>query len=111
TNESQVSPTVYQFDLYLLNTGTQAFEYAGGQWGISINPAVSNGGTLTATVIKTASQFTNTSQTPTNVSLPSSTYSFNIAPKLPPGNGNGSVISNTTAGCSSPGTRVATFKI
>src|SRR5205085_6376118 len=38
-------------------------------------------------------------------------FTFNIAPKLPPGTGNGSIISNVNISCSSPGTRVATFKI
>src|SRR5207249_4991611 len=32
TNEVRVSSQVYQFDIYLLRTGTTAFEYAGGQW-------------------------------------------------------------------------------
>src|SRR2546421_292237 len=51
TNEVRVSSTVYQFDIYLLSTGTDAFEYASGQWGITVNSAVVNGGTLTPSIV------------------------------------------------------------
>src|SRR5437870_4778223 len=45
TNEALVSPTVYQFDIYLLSTGGSQMQYAAGQWGITVNPTVANGGT------------------------------------------------------------------
>src|SRR5205823_563800 len=51
TNELQISPTVYQFDIYLLNRSTSPFEYAGGQWGITVNSAIANGGTLTPSIV------------------------------------------------------------
>src|SRR5690349_24284179 len=62
TNEVVVSSTVYQFDVYLLNTSTATFEYAIGQWGISVNSAVANGGTLTPSIVSGSSQLSNSNQ-------------------------------------------------
>jgi len=111
TNETQVSSTVYQFDLYLLGTGTNAFLYAGGQWGITVNSSVANGGTLTPSIVSGSSTLSNSNQVPISVTLPSSTYIFNIFGRTPPGAGNASVISNVNNGCSSPGTRIATLRV
>src|SRR5438477_4317820 len=69
TNEVLVSPTVYQFELYLLNTGNVPMEYAAGQWGITVNPTVANGGTLTASIIGGTSTLTNTTQANTTAQL------------------------------------------
>jgi len=114
TNDTvDVTHKIYTFDLYLINTSTNntAFEYAGGQWGILINSAVSNGGTLTPSIVAGTSQLSNTNQVPNSVGLPS-TYCFNIAGTTPPGCGNGSIISTSGVGnCINPGTRIATFKI
>src|SRR5690349_8722201 len=70
TNEVRVSSSIYQFDIYLLRTGTTAFEYAGGQWGISVNSAVTNGGSLTPSVVSGTTTLSNTSEAPHSVSLP-----------------------------------------
>src|SRR5688572_19031265 len=51
TNDKFISANVYQFDLYLVNTSTAAFKYAQGQWGITINSAFANGGTLTPSIV------------------------------------------------------------
>jgi len=110
TNDTFISPIVYQFDIYLLRTGTNVFEYAETQWGINIGSACANGGTLTPSMIGGSSQLSNVSQVPVTFSL-FSNYCFNIAPRVPPGPGNGSIISDIHSGCLSPGTRVGTFKI
>jgi len=110
-NEVQVSPTVYQFDIYLLKTGGADFEYASGQYGITVNPDVANGGNLTATVIQGSSLLEKPVQANTTAQLLAVTSIFNIAAKAPPGTGNGSKITDVNGGCSSPGTKVATFKI
>src|SRR5205814_5369425 len=77
TNEVQVSPTVYQFDVYLLRTGSTPFQYAAGQWGITVNSAVVNGGSLTPSIVSGTTQLSNPSQAPVTVSLPPSSYVFN----------------------------------
>ncbi len=113
TNEVLVSPTIYEFDVYLLRTVPQAFEYAAGQWGISINSAVANGGTLTAAIVGNsdlaASQVPNNVQSP--LPLVGGFYYYNIAGRTPPSAGSGTMISNMSLGCTAPGTRVATFRI
>src|SRR5689334_9879253 len=93
TNDTFISPTIYQFDIYLLRTGTNVFEYGAGQWGINISSVCANGGSLTPSVVTGSSQLSNVSQVPSNVALPS-TYCFNVAAKAPPGSGHGSIISN-----------------
>ena len=62
TNEVQVSTTEYQFDIYLLRTGGTTFELANFQAGITVNPLVINGGTLTASVISGSTTLLNTAQ-------------------------------------------------
>src|SRR5437870_6779371 len=72
TNQVLISPTVYQFDVYLLNTSTAStdtFRYAQGQWGITVNSNIANGGSLTPSVVAGSSQLTLVSQRPTTVTL------------------------------------------
>src|SRR5258708_632597 len=69
TNDTFISPTVYQFDLYLLRTGTVAFEYAMGQFAIAIDTACVKGGTLTASIVSGSCQLT-VNQCPTTVQSP-----------------------------------------
>ena len=50
-NDVYTAPNVYQFDIYLLRTGTTStdvFRYYAGQYDLSFNNSVLNGGTLTA---------------------------------------------------------------
>jgi hypothetical protein len=109
TNEVQISPTVYQFDLFLLNSGTATLKYATGQWGISVNSNVANGGILTASIVAGSTTLSNPAQMNSTVQL--SAGLFNIPPAGAPGAGNASLISNHNFGPSSPGTRIATFRI
>jgi hypothetical protein len=111
TNEVLVSPTVYQFDIYLLKTGGPDFQYAAGQWGITVNPDVANGGNLTASIVQGSTLLEKPAQANVTAILPAVTSVFNIAAKAPPGTGNGSKITDVNGGCASPGTKVATFKI
>src|SRR5438874_1217452 len=106
TNEVQVSPTVYQFDIYLLKTGGPDFQYASGQWGIAVNPDVASGGVLTASVVAGSTMLDRASQANTTTMLPAMTSILNIAAKAPPGTGNGSKITDAYGGCTAPGTRV-----
>lgn len=52
-NDVQVSPTVYEFDIYIMRTGINAFDYAGTQHGITVNPTIKNSGTITAYFVTT----------------------------------------------------------
>src|SRR5437667_2610204 len=68
-NDTFISPTVFHFDLYLLRTGTNVFEYAAGQYGFSINSACANGGVLTPGMVPNSSQLSNITERPTVISL------------------------------------------
>src|SRR5204862_5403724 len=105
TNEVLVSPTEYQFDVYLLSTGNVPFEYAAGQWGITVNPDVAGGGTLKASIVTGSTILANAAQVNTTAILPSQTFVFNVAAKSPPCTGHGSVITNVSGGCGSRGTK------
>lgn len=119
TNEQQIDPMTYQFDVYLLSTGSVQLELAGFQAGISYDLSVLNGGTATGQIVPGTSDLTNTSQIPTNLTVGLATYTidgrtvrfFNILGKIPPGAGNGSIISTVKNGCTAPGTRISTFRL
>ena len=55
TNQSQVDSKTYQFDVYVLRTGSVALEMAGIQLGIGIDTAITNGGTLTFSFVSGSS--------------------------------------------------------
>src|ERR1039457_26984 len=46
-NDVQTAANVYEFDFYILRTGTNVFELSGFQIGLTYNAAALNGGTLT----------------------------------------------------------------
>ena len=49
-NDSLTSANSYEFDIYLLRTGTNVFEYSSGQYGIVLNSAI-KAGTVTAKLV------------------------------------------------------------
>src|ERR1041385_5795569 len=107
TNATYISTTIYQFDLYLVNTSTNQFKYAQGQWGIKINSAVANGGTLTPSIV--SSDLNGASQgMPDNdhLTLPTVSYVFNILSMPAASTSGAKIISSTNSSCSSPGTRI-----
>lgn len=107
-NDIQVSSTVYEFDIFLLRTGTTAFEYAQGQYGIIVNSMIKNDGTLSASIVPGSSDpmLISTGQNPTSISYNNTTNAIMIAPKSPPTAGNGAIISNV-----SPGVRLCRVRI
>lgn len=112
TNEAQLSPTEYQFDLYLLSTDTMDLQLADFQAGITVNPDIINGGTITATIVEGSSTLNNPSQIPTpeKVNFNNKKNILNIIATIPPGYKYGSLISRVdSAECYSPGTRIGTF--
>ena len=52
-NDVYTAPNVYEFDIYIQKTGTTAWRLCATQFDISFNPAIINGGTLTAAQIYT----------------------------------------------------------
>ncbi|NBP75155.1 MAG: hypothetical protein EBU61_03880, partial [Crocinitomicaceae bacterium] len=117
-NDILVSPNVYEFDWYVQRTGTTPFELASVQMGLGFDVSILNGGTATATLISGTSALSNPSQTPTSIAIGSTTNTvggisyryINVAPTLPPGAGNGSIISST-GNCQAPGTRIIRVRI
>ena len=107
-NDGQTSSTVFEFDIYLLQTGSTALEYAAGQFGILINPLVKNGGTITASIVPGSSDaaLVASNQNPTSITFTDATNCIKIAGRVPPGVGLGAIISNT-----SPGTRICRVRL
>ena len=106
-NDVQVDASTYQFDVYLLRTGSTVFEFTSMQFGININPAVMNGGNLTVTLVSGTSEL-NPSQIPTagKFSFNSGSNCIIMTGMAPPGAGSGTIISNT-----GNGTRVGTIRL
>src|ERR1035437_2809637 len=52
-NDVFTAPNVYEFDIYMLKTGTTAWRLCAVQFNISFNPAILNGGNLTAVEVYT----------------------------------------------------------
>jgi len=101
-NDLQVSDRVLEFDLYILaNNPDQPFELAAIQCGITVNPEIYNGGTITAAILPGTSQLTNVAQNPINLTFNQDDNILKIAPRGAPGKGKGSIIST-----SAPGTRI-----
>lgn len=107
-NDVQVSGAVYEFDIYLLRTGTISFEYAQGQFGIVVNSLIKNGGSLTATIVAGSSDpiLVASNQNPASIAFNNTSDAIMIAAKSPPTAGNGAVISNV-----SPGTRICRVRL
>ena len=120
TNENLVDPNHYQFDVYILQTGSTALELANISMGLAFDTNIVNGGTLSGQILAGTSEL-GTAQTPSSVSIGAVTQvtnyggvikrHFNIAPLANPGSGFGVIISSVNNGCSAPGTRYARFQL
>jgi hypothetical protein len=108
TNDQQVDDKNYEFDIFLLRTGSNVFEYANNsQYFININPAIKNGGTLTFTIVSGTCELNAVQQVLTSkVSFDAVNNRLRIAAHSPSGAGTGTMISNTA-----PGTRLGRFRI
>ena len=62
TGDAQVSPTEYQFDIYLQSSGPGTFELSTHSYGIFFNPAIKNGGTLSVAWVAGSTTLTNAAQ-------------------------------------------------
>ena len=106
-NDTRIDANTYEFDVYLLRTGTTAMEYAGMEFGINVNPVLRNGGLITVSYISGTSDLLS-AQIPADEDL-----SFNNAANCiewsgtaHPGAGSGTIVSYVT-----PGTRIGRFRL
>ncbi|MFM9055749.1 MAG: SprB repeat-containing protein, partial [Bacteroidota bacterium] len=111
TNDAQVSPTEYQFDVYLISAGAGPFELAGHQYGFNYNASIKNGGTLTASWVTGSSQLGNPAQLQSTLNTTNNASQIRIASPSPPGTGNGSSIAVGTVSPLSGGTRVGRLRM
>lgn len=110
-NDFMVSETVYEFDIYMSNTGSVPLEMANFQAAISVNSSFVNGGSLTAALVDGFSEL-NLSQVPTSIGVSSSQNCIKIAPKAPPrtlGSGGNSTTDGTLI--SETGTRLCRISL
>jgi hypothetical protein len=105
-NDVQTAPNVYEFDVFLLRTGTVALELGGFQIGLTYDTSALNGGTLTATwvtgttdpIFQTYEQLPNPAQYSSGI--------IRVASFQPPGRGKGTIIPNVT-----PGARIGRLRL
>jgi len=97
------SANTYEFDIYLMRTGTDIFELSGFQVAISFNPAIKNGGNISFAKIDGTYGFTYF--TPGTPSVDNTNNILKVTTKDPPGHGNGDIVSV------SPGLRYGRFRI
>lgn len=98
-NGSFVSAQVFEFDIYLTQTGVTPLELACFNTGILLNSSFINGGTITPALL--VGSELNASQVPLNIAYDPAFFCVKIAPRKPPrdyGTGvtTGTLISNTT---------------
>ncbi len=105
-NDIQINDKVMEFDLFILDSDPgDPFELSSIQAGILVNSGIYNGGTISLSIVSGTSQL-NSSQQPTSVIWTQSQNAIKLTPKLPPGAGSGTIISQTA-----PGTRVCRLRI
>ncbi len=118
TNQLQIDTKTYQFDVFVLSTGTPVLELANIQLGIGIDTSITNGGTLSFNMVSGSSQLL-PSQVPQNFVVGGAFYTINgivyrylnQTQRTGPGAGNGTIISKIKTNCSSPGTRIGTYRL
>lgn len=103
-NEAQVDSKTLQFDIYIQNTSAVDVQTHQAQGAILYNTAILNGGTLTATVVSSEMV---TAQIPApNAASTATSGIVKLAPRTPPGLGNGTFLSKTY-----PGTKLCRLQL
>lgn len=130
SNQIQVSPSIYEFDVYLKNSSSQSLRLHSYQFGLGIDTSAIAGGSLQVQYIDGSCQFSNPAQAPfwqydsstgsvfTNVNLGNSInliagryYRFiNCTAVLPPLFTQASLLPVSSAICPQPGIRVGRFR-
>jgi hypothetical protein len=113
-NDTMVSSTVYEFDVYIKNTSsnttTNPFKLSQFQGGLSVSPSFRNSGTISVTVVSGTSGLSSSQiPTPTNTGTGRAYWEttdpnyIRIAPK--------SLTPGTTISGTGSGTRIARFRL
>jgi len=106
-NVQQTAPNVFEFDVFLLdNDASSSFELASIQEGINFNPAILNGGSITAgmtTIVAGSSQLPS-NMAPISVSTTTAGL-IRVAGRSAPGAGNGYIVSAVY-----PGTQIVRLR-
>ena len=103
-NDSLKAPNVYEFDIYMLSNDTSTIELAGINFGFLYNAEIKDTGTIKVSWVPKSSELTNISQLPRSFIVTlgrkdsSNVGIIKIGPRLPPGYGDGSIISNKGLG-------------
>jgi len=106
-NDIQVDSHTYEYDIYLLRTGSTVFELTSMQCGLNINPSAINGGTITVSLVSGTSELLIYQiPGPIKFTFTAAKNSINMTAMSGPGAGSGTVISNTGYG-----TRVGRIRI
>jgi hypothetical protein len=96
-NDSLLNPQIYEFDIYLLQTGLNVFKLANFQAGISVNAATQNGGSVTVSLVEGQSEL-NPGQIPPAVDFSEAENCIRIASANAPGTANATMIPGTEQG-------------
>jgi hypothetical protein len=107
TNDHQTSDRILEFDLYLLDTDAGAtFELGTVQAGITVNPGIYNGGTITMEIVPGSSELMSWQQpnTAPSVLWSQSSNAIKLTSRTPIGSG--TILSQTA-----PGTRVCRLRM
>jgi len=130
TSQIQVSPNIYEYDVYLQNTSSQSFRLHSYQFGVGVDTAILDGGSLQVQYIDGSCALSNIAQAPfwqydsstatvfSNINVGSSVntlfgrhYRFiNNTAVLPPVFIQASVLPASVAGCPQPGVRIGRFR-
>jgi hypothetical protein len=105
TNDQQPDASHYQFDVYILRTGSNSFELSGSQFSFIFNTGILNSGTLTAAWDMSATGL-NSGNSPLPAPNTATAGVIKCGSKIPPGAGSGTIISNTGLG-----TKIGTLKL
>lgn len=108
TNDVLTSNNVYEFDIYLLRTGSEQFELGGIEFGILYNDGIKNGGTLTASYVPGSVDAVIVTSGQQNTLFNTATPGIIkiLANLAPGGHGTGAMISSQA-----PGTKVGRLRI
>jgi hypothetical protein len=107
TNDSLTAPNVYEFDIYILRTGSNIFQMFLFQGGFLYDSTALNGGTLKAAWVPGSFDTSLVSTKQINNALSTENMGIiKIAPKAAKGFGNGAIISNVA-----PGTKLGRLRL
>jgi hypothetical protein len=111
-NDSLTAANVYEFDIYMQSNDTSAIELADINFGFIYNLEVQDTGNIKISWVEHSSELSNLAELPRNFKTTTALKDSSavgvimIGPRIPPGYGNGSIISNKA-----PGTRIGRLRL